>query len=223
MRSRLVTALGRPREFDADEALDRALALFWRDGYEGASVTELAEAMGVSKPSLYAAFGDKESLYLRALARYGDRQRAECAVVLDAEPDGRKAIEALLLSAVEAHVDPRTPPGCMVVAGTTACASTIVPAAIQRALCEALRARAASIQARLGRARREGQIAAATDIDALAIYLNTVLAGLSVQARGQQCREALRGVVASAMAAWPEPPKRTAPRRGARTAAKRRA
>ena len=90
-----MTPVGRPREFDADLALDRALELFWRNGYEGASINEIAEAMGVSKPSLYAAFGDKESLYLRALARYGERQRAVHARVLDAEPDARRAVELL--------------------------------------------------------------------------------------------------------------------------------
>jgi AcrR family transcriptional regulator len=198
-----MTTRGRPREFDLDEALDRALPLFWRDGYEGASVNEIAEAMGVSKPSLYAAFGDKESLYLRALSRYGERQRARHADILDAQPDARKAVEAFLLSVVDAHTDPALPGGCMVVSGTTTCDGSAVPESVKQALCEALKVGENTIGERLVRARREGQLAPSVDVTALATYFNTVLAGLSVQAKGQACREVLRGVVRSAMGAWP--------------------
>ena len=199
-----MTPVGRPREFDADLALDRALELFWRNGYEGASINEIAQAMGVSKPSLYAAFGDKESLYLRALARYGERQRSVHARVLEAEPEARRAVELLMLSAVEALADPETPGGCMVVTGTTSCASPGVPESVKHALVEALHGAGRAIEARLARAKREGQLPAATDVTALAVYFNTVLAGLSVQARGKQCAHALRDVVASTMRAWPE-------------------
>ena len=159
--------------------------------------------MGVSKPSLYAAFGDKESLYLRALARYGDRQRARHANILDTESDPRKAVEAFLLSVVDAHTDPALPGGCMVVSGTTTCDGSAVPESVKQALCEALKVGGAAIEERLGRAQREGQVARSVDVAALATYFNTVLAGLSVQAKGQACREVLRGVVTSAMEAWP--------------------
>jgi len=198
-----VTPVGRPREFDPDLALDRALEMFWRNGYEGASINEIADAMGVSKPSLYATFGDKERLYLRALARYGERQRTLHARVLEAEPDARRAIESLLLSAVEALADPNKPSGCMVVSGTTSCTSAGVPESVKRAIIEALHGAARAIEARLVRAQREGQLPASTDVTALAVYFNTVLAGLSVQARGKQCAHALRDVVASTMRAWP--------------------
>ena len=210
-----MTPVGRPREFDADLALDRALELFWRNGYEGASINEIAEAMGVSKPSLYAAFGDKESLYLRALARYGDRQRCVHARVLEAEPDARRALEQLMLSAVESLADPNMPGGCMVVTGTTSCASPGVPESVKHAVREALHGGARAIEARLARAQREGQLPLSTDVTALAVYFNTVLAGLSVQARGQQCVHALRDVVASTMRAWPAEvePARKAPQR----------
>jgi len=198
-----VTPVGRPREFDADLALDRALELFWRNGYEGASINEIADAMGVSKPSLYSAFGDKESLYLRALARYGERQRSVHARVLEAEPDARRAVESLLLSAVEALADPDKPSGCMVVSGTTSCTSPGVPESVKHALVEALHGGGRAIEARLARAKRDGQLPASTDVTALAVYFNTVLAGLSVQARGQQCAHLLREIVAPAMRAWP--------------------
>ena len=198
-----MTPVGRPREFDLDEALDHALLLFWRDGYDGASVNRIADAMGVSKPSLYAAFGDKEKLYLRALERYGERQRARFASVLDAEPDARTAVENFLRCTVDAHLDPGTPGGCMVVAGTTICDSPGVPASITQAVCAALRSGGTAIEARLARAQRERQLPASVDIAGLAAYFNTVLAGLSVQSKGQQCGEVLRAVIASAMQAWP--------------------
>ncbi len=200
-----MSARGRPREFDLDATLDRALALFWRDGYEGASVNEIAEVTGVSKPSLYAAFGDKESLYLRALVRYAERQRTRHAHLLDEEPDGRRAVLAFLLSVVDAHTDPADPGGCMVVSGTTTCDGAAVPASVKQALCNALKVGGMAIEGRLLRAQREGQLAGTVDVAALATYFNTVLAGLGVQAKGQACREVLRGVVASAMTAWPDP------------------
>ena len=198
-----MSARGRPREFDLDNAIDRALPLFWRDGYEGASVNEIAEAMGVSKPSLYAAFGDKEALYLRALARYGELQRARHADILDNEPDARKAVEAFLLSVVDAHTDPALPGGCMVVSGTSTCDGGAVPESVKQALCEALKVGGTAIGNRLERARHEGQLAKSVDVTALATYFNTLLAGLSIQAKGQACREVLRGVVGAAMGAWP--------------------
>ena len=209
-----MTPVGRPREFDPDVALDHALLLFWRDGYEGASVNRIADAMGVSKPSLYAAFGDKEALYLRALERYGERQRLRFATVLEAAPDARTAVETLLRSTLDAHLDPETPSGCMVVAGTTICDSPVVPPSIKQALCEALRSGATAIEARLARAQRERQLAASVDVAALAAYFNTVLAGLSVQSKGQQCGEVLRAVIASAMQAWPAAASATATTRG---------
>ena len=208
-----MTRPGRPREFDVDLALDRALELFWRNGYEGASINDIADAMGVSKPSLYAAFGDKEALYLRALARYGGRQQALHARVLDEEPDARRAIEALMLSVVDVVAAPGSPGGCMVVSGTTGCASPGVPESVKHALYDALRAGARAIEARLARAKREHQLPPDVDVAALAVYFSTVLAGLSVQARGHQCSEVLRQVVSATMRAWPAPV--TVPRRRA--------
>ena len=200
-----VTRAGRPREFDVDLALERALELFWRSGYEGASINAIADAMGVSKPSLYAAFGDKETLYLRALARYGDRQQALHAAVLEGEPDARRAIETLMLSAVEMLAAPDMPTGCMVVVGATSCESPSVPDSVKQALCSALRAGGRAIEARLVRAQREQQLPPHVDVTALAVYFSTVLAGLSVQARGHQCSEVLREVVASTLRTWPTP------------------
>ncbi len=195
---------GRPREFALSDALDRALPIFWRDGYEGASVSELAEAMGISKPSLYAAFGDKEGLYLQALQRYGEQREAHRRHVLDAQPDARLAIESFLLSVVAAYTDPALPGGCMVVSGTSTCDGAAVPESVKQALCSALQVGASSIESRLERAQREGALAPTVDVAALATYFNTVIAGLGVQAKGGASRTALGEVVHAAMRAWPE-------------------
>ena len=199
----LTPARGRPREFDPDEVLDRALPLFWRDGFEGASVSALAEAMGVSKPSLYAAFGDKEGLYLRALERYAQQQRDRHAAVLSRHADARSAVEALLLSVVDEITDPSRPGGCMVVSATASCDALAIPASVKAALCGALHAAEHELDERLLRAVQTGELSHDVDVTALSAYFNTVISGLVVQAKGGATRTALRAVVGSAILAWP--------------------
>ncbi len=194
---------GRPREFDAEIALDRVLPVFWRDGFEGASVQELAEAAGVSKPSLYAAYGNKEALYLAALKRYADAHTADRVARLEAEPDGREAMRQFMRTTVVTYTDRSHPSGCLVVTGTTTSDSAAVPEAVRNALCGSMRAAATVIELRLARAQRDGQLSASADPAALAAYFNTVMAGLSVQAKAGADREALLSVVDEAMRGWP--------------------
>jgi len=113
-------AMGRPREFDPDQALDRALRVFWRSGYEGASMADLTEAMGITKPSLYAAFGNKEELFRKALDRYVDGPGGYVQVAL-AKPTAREVVEHLLYHAADAVTDPENPPGCLAVQGALCC------------------------------------------------------------------------------------------------------
>jgi len=193
---------GRPREFCPDAALDRVLQVFWRDGFEGASVQALAEAAGVSKPSLYAAWGNKESLYLAALRRYQEFHGASLEAQLEAEPDIRMAIHGYLRSMVDAYTERSHPSGCLVVAGTTGCESEGVPEAVRGALCEALHASGAVVERRLSRARDDGQLPPEADVQALATYVSTLVLGLSVQARAGVSRAALFGVVDEAMSRW---------------------
>lgn len=194
---------GRPREFDPDAALDQVLPVFWRDGFDGATVQDLADAVGVSKPSLYAAYGNKESLYLAALRRYADLHSAQRVALLDAEPDGREAMRRFMRATVESYTDSNHPSGCLVVMGTTACESATLPDAVRAALCASMREAAAVIEARLVRAQHDGHLRGDADAKAMAGYFNTVLSGLSVQAKAGAPREALLRVVDEAMRSWP--------------------
>ena len=113
-------AMGRPREFDVDKALDLALQVFWSKGYEGASMADLTETMGITKPSLYAAFGNKEELFRKALDRYVDGPGGYVQVAL-AKPTIRAVVEHLLYEAADAVTDPDHPPGCLAVQGALSC------------------------------------------------------------------------------------------------------
>src|SRR5947207_4281178 len=112
-------AMGRPREFDLEKALDVALHVFWRRGYEGASMTDLTEAMGITKPSLYAAFGNKEELFRKTLDRYVDGPGGYVQVAL-AKPTAREVVEHMLFGAADAVTDPNHP-GCLAVQGALSC------------------------------------------------------------------------------------------------------
>src|ERR1700722_8824463 len=112
--------IGRPREFDTNKALDEAMEVFWRHGYEGATIAELTGAMGINPPSLYAAFGSKEGLLKAALNRYSAR-RAEFMTEALAEPTARLVAERVLLKLADKQTDPDNPPGCLLVAAGLAC------------------------------------------------------------------------------------------------------
>src|SRR5918998_3452928 len=105
---------GRPREFEPDEALARAMEVFWRQGYEGTSLGKLTAAMGINRPSLYAAFGNKEALFRKALDRYVDERMAFIRAAIE-EPTARRAVEALLRGYAASVTNPGTPPGCLTV------------------------------------------------------------------------------------------------------------
>src|SRR5258708_19962388 len=102
--------MGRPRSFDIDSALDRVLLVFWRKGFEGTSLSDLTKAVGVNRPSLYAAFGDKEALFRKALDRYLDGPAAYTQEALK-EPTARAVIEPLLRRAAEFNPPPPNPGG----------------------------------------------------------------------------------------------------------------
>ena len=200
---------GRPREFDVDAALDVALAVFWRHGYEGASLSDLTRAMRINRPSLYAAFGNKEQLFRRALDRYAERATADLAEALSA-PTARAAVERLL----RGTVDRMTAGGACGGGGGTGCflvvaALTGGPASqpLRDEMAALRRTSTPLLRARFDRAVAAGELPPDVDADALATYVATVLQGLSVQAASGVGRDALRAVVDVALRAWPaEPP-----------------
>ncbi len=144
-------AKGRPREFDIDEALDAALKVFWRKGYEGASLSDLTESMGINRPSLYAAFGDKEQLFRRVLARYVEGPVGYVSKALE-EPTARRVAEGLLSRAVDLVTDSQNPHGCLLVQVALACGETAD--SIRQALVARRLAGEAAIRERFERAWR---------------------------------------------------------------------
>jgi AcrR family transcriptional regulator len=198
--SRSAPPRGRPRAFDADAALEQALQVFWRQGYEGTSLSDLTEATGLNRPSLYAAFGNKEALFRKALDRYGE-QRGRFLRDAVKEPTARAVVERLLHAAADRAAHPGTPGGCLTVRGALACG----PQA--EAIRQELAARRAEdeqlLRHRLERAQAEGDLPPEADPADLARYVATVYQGMSVQAAGGASRQALRRVAELALRAWP--------------------
>jgi len=194
---------GRPRGFDTDVALDQALRVFWRDGFQAASLSALTEAMGISKPSLYAAFGDKESLYLRALERYRRTEGERRAQALGADPDVRHAVESYLLAYVRSLTDPAKPGGCFVLNGTADCDQADTPPAIRDALRSTLKISEEAIKARLQRGVEDAQLPRDTDTAALAAFFFAVMSGLAILGKNRAPRAKLTAIVKTAMQSWP--------------------
>jgi AcrR family transcriptional regulator len=193
---------GRPRGFDREAALDTAMRLFWTRGYEATSVSDLAAAMGINPPSLYAAFGDKRRLFEAAVARYeagpGGYGRPALA---DPALSTAEAVRALLEGAAIAFTRPGEPAGCMVVLAATACGPAAAPVAADLAARRA--ATEAAIRARIARGIAAGDLPAGTDAAAVAGLVAATLYGLTVKARDGTTPEDLRGVVAAFMRGWP--------------------
>jgi AcrR family transcriptional regulator len=189
-------AMGRPRTFDRDTALDQAMEVFWRHGYEGATIAQLTDAMGINPPSLYAAFGSKEALLKAALDRYTLRREAWMEEVLSA-PTAREVTSRMLMGVAEKQTDPSNPPGCLLVQGGLACgsgsASVPFELAARRAQTEE------QLRHRFERAKDEGDLNAAADPAALARYVSAVITGMSVMASSGADREALAQVATVAI------------------------
>ncbi|MFE1596043.1 TetR/AcrR family transcriptional regulator [Nocardia sp. NPDC058705] len=190
---------GRPRGFDRDIALRRAMEVFWELGYDGASMSDLTAAMGINSPSLYAAFGDKEALFRAAVELYGRTEGSHTARALREQPTAYAAIETMLRDNIATYADPGLPNGCMVVlAGATYASRT---ASVREFLIEARRHTTADIRARLDRGVTDGDLAPGTDTASLAVLYSTLLYGLSIQARDGVGADELSAAVDSAMQA----------------------
>ncbi len=192
---------GRPRNFDREEALSRAMQLFWARGYDGSSISDLTRAMGIGSPSLYAAFGSKEALFKEALLHYEATEGPEIRTAMDAAPTVRAAVDAYLTASALSFSRPGKPRGCMVVL------SGLTPGEASKGFGDILRRdRAASIddlEARLTKAVSIGDLPATIDARAVATFYVTVQQGMAIQARDGASRETLMGIAQNAMKAWP--------------------
>jgi AcrR family transcriptional regulator len=182
-----------------DKALDEAMELFWRHGYDGASLAMLTKAMGIKPPSLYAAFGSKEGLLKAALDRYAQKRSAHIRYVL-AGGTARDVAERFLSSIAESHTDPANPSGCLLVQGGLACGagSENIPfeLASRRAQTET------ELRERFAQARECGDLPEGADPAALARFLSTVASGMAVLASSGANRDALRDVARVSLSAF---------------------
>jgi AcrR family transcriptional regulator len=191
---------GRPRAFDRDEALRRAMEVFWEHGYEATSMSHLTAAMGISSPSLYAAFGCKEELFREAVAYYNDTLGATAAAELREQPTAREAIAAVLRHHAAVFCDPENPRGCLIVlAATTSGDDT---RSVHEYLAEWRMALETDFRERIERGIAEGDVPAGADAAAIAAFYNTVNHGMAIQARDGADEKKLSSIAEGAVAAW---------------------
>ncbi|MER7567483.1 TetR/AcrR family transcriptional regulator [Streptomyces sp. NPDC048523] len=197
--SRTSRPRGRPRSFDRETALEKAILAFWEHGYEATSVSDLTRVMDIGAPSLYAAFGDKRSLFDEVVREYGERYGSFGDRALAEEPTARAAVERTLREAAAEYTAPGRPHGCLVIHAATNCSTPEVE--------ESLRARRnaniAAFESRIRAGIAAGELPAGTDAAALARHAGAVIQGMSQQARDGASREELEAVAEIAMAIWP--------------------
>ncbi|GAB3835017.1 TetR/AcrR family transcriptional regulator [Dactylosporangium cerinum] len=192
---------GRPRTFDPDTALRQALDLFWKRGYEGTSINDLAQAMGIASPSIYACFGSKEELFRQVMALYGATAGEPPRRALREQPTARAAIHAMLRATADQITGPDTPHYCMLV--LAAATGSVENHAVREFLADRRRDMHATIRDRLARGVADGDLTAPPGtLDAIARYYTTVVQGLSIQARDGATRAELETIVSCAMTAW---------------------
>ncbi|MFF7549841.1 TetR/AcrR family transcriptional regulator [Streptomyces canus] len=190
---------GRPRSFDRATALEMAILAFWEHGYEATSVSDLTRVMGIGAPSLYAAFGDKRSLFEEVVQEYGARYGSFGDRALAEEPTVRAAMERMLREAAVEYTAPGRPHGCLVIHAATNCSSPEV----EESLRVRRNANIAAFESRIRAGIAAGELSADTDATALARHVGAVIQGMSQQARDGASREELEAVAEIAMAIWP--------------------
>lgn len=187
---------GRPLSFDREVALRQAMLVFWRHGYEATSIGDLTTAMGVTPPSVYAAFGNKKALFLEAVRLYvGEPAAAER--IIDEASTARDAVRGLLEASAIGFTGTDTPPGCLLASAAISCSAAA--ADVQDELAAIRRSIEARLRERLAAGVSEGEPDAATDVDAVAAHVMAVIQGLSTLARDGGGREKLMGVVGVVM------------------------
>jgi AcrR family transcriptional regulator len=193
--------LGRPLGFDPEKALEAALKLFWSKGYEGTALSDLTAAMGINRPSIYATFGNKEALFLKALDRYSAQRTGYTAESLK-EPTARAVAERLMVGTADLLSCPENPKGCLMVQGALACGDEAEP--IRKELIARRAIGEAALRERFARAKAEGDLPAEANAADLARYVLAVMHGMSVHSAGGASREELQGVIDLSLRAWPK-------------------
>jgi AcrR family transcriptional regulator len=197
-------AMGRPREFNPEDVLDKAMTLFWEHGYDGVSISDLTSATGVNRRSLYAEFGSKEQLFYKAVDRYlaGPGGFVGAAT---AAPTAWGIAYAMAHGAADAYTDPASPRGCLLVQGALAAGEEAAP--IQADLADRRAAGVKLLTERFAMAQQEGELPG-VDPQVIARWIHAVCQGISIQACSGATREELHEVADRALKAWPEPPAR---------------
>jgi AcrR family transcriptional regulator len=193
-------AAGRPRSFDTDKALDRAMHVFWRKGYEGTSLSDLTRAMRINAPSLYAAFGNKDALFGKVIDRYVAGPGSFLPKALDA-PTARRVVEELLEGVVSLQVAKRHPGGCLLVQGAVSAGDKA--SRVRKAVTARLATVEHAIRRRLERARAEGDLPKDASPGDLARYVMAVLDGIAVAGATGAKRRQLQSIAEVALRAWP--------------------
>ncbi|WP_306963740.1 TetR/AcrR family transcriptional regulator [Streptomyces afghaniensis] len=190
---------GRPRSFDRETALEKALLAFWDHGYEATSVSDLTRVMDIGAPSLYAAFGDKQSLFEEVVQVYGARYGSFTDRALAEEPTARDAVERMLREAATAYTEAGHPHGCLVVHAAANCSTPEV----EQSLRDRRNANIAAFESRIRADVAAGVLPPGTDVAALARHTGAMIQGMSQQARDGASREELEAVAEIAMSIWP--------------------
>lgn len=206
---------GRPRGFDRDQALAIALELFWRQGFEGTSTAQLTQAMGITPPSLYAAFGSKEALYREAVDRYLATYGEFLTRALSGPTSAREAVAKLLQDAAQQFSQAEHPHGCMVSYAVLQCAPE--NAALATEMTGHRQAARTAIKTRLDRARATGELPPDADTNALAAFYAALLQGMAVQAKDGASPALLQQIAQLALQAWPCPSNATSQPQGIAT------
>lgn len=194
---------GRPRSFDSEKTLEQALGLFWQQGYLGTSYSDLCAKTGLTKPSLYAAYGNKEQTFLTALDLYVCRYVQPGIDSLDHESNAREAIRMLLVATAEGLTAEGTPPGCMITTNAACVGAPDIPQAVAGAIKEAARKTPNAIAARLTKAQADGQLPPGTSVSTLTAFYDTLITGLSDLAKQSTPQNVLMQAIDMAMLVWP--------------------
>lgn len=189
---------GRPREFDVDRAVDRAMEVFWRKGYEAASMPDLTRAMNINRPSLYAAFGNKEQLFRRVLDRYATGVATFIATALD-KPTLKAVIPDIFHGTAQFLSVKRHPRGCLLMQGTPACGD--VADSVRREIVARRVATEVAIRNRLKRAQAQGDLARDVNAADLAKFITALVHGISIQAANGATRAQLQTLAEMAIRA----------------------